>query len=292
MDNDNLLTNMRMRLPTLSKKQKKIANTVLEHYDKAVFLTAARLGELSEVSESTVVRFAMEMGYEGYPEFQRALEELVKTELTAIQRMEATYSKVEKGNQHLLKTVMDNDRSRIERTLLEIDYEEFDRVVDAILNARKVYIIGSRSSYSLASFFSFYLGLMLENVVQVTMSNTRESFEQLMDAGENDLCICLSFPRYYKKTIQAFEYAKLRNIQTVAITDTKQSPIAKMADYKLIAQTDMMSLVDTLVAPMSLVNAMLVAISLKDKERILNRFNTLEHLWAFYDSYEKGRTNE
>ncbi|MFV0441512.1 MAG: MurR/RpiR family transcriptional regulator [Lachnospirales bacterium] len=282
---ENLLDNISKRLPTLSKKQKKIAQTIIDDYDKAVFLTAAGLGELAGVSESTVVRFAMELGFEGYPEFHRALEELIKRELTAEQRMSATSRKLDKSSSHILKKVMDLDRSRLEKNLLELDCESFDNAVKSINSARNIYVVGGRSSYALATFFSFYLGFMKENVTMVNISNLRENFEFLIDVDERDVCVIFSFPRYFKRTVSSAMHIKKKGAKIIGITDTEVSPVANLSDIVLTSQTEMMSLVDSLVSPMSLINALLVAISLEDKENVLGRFNTLEELWTEHSTY-------
>ncbi|MFV0519445.1 MAG: MurR/RpiR family transcriptional regulator [Lachnospirales bacterium] len=282
---ENLLDVIASKMPSLSKKQKRIGLTIMEHYDKAVFLTAAALGDLAGVSESTVVRFAMEIGYEGYPEFHRALEDLVKRELTPEQRMSATARKLDKSESHILRKVMEIDRNRLEKNMLELDTDTFDVVVDKILKAEKIYVLGSRSSTSIASFFGFYLGLMRSNVQMIEFTNTRENFENLLNVKENEICIVFSFPRYFNRTITTVKHIKSLGCEIVAITDAKISPVAMMADYVLTSPTEMMSIVDSLSAPLSLVNALLVAISLQDKENVINRFNYLEELWKEHNTY-------
>lgn len=289
MDEDNsknLLDRIKEKMPRLSKGQKRIAEFLIQHYDKSVYLTAAKLGEVTGVSESTVVRFAIELGYDGYPKFQKALEELVKSELTARQRMEVTAEKMENSNKHILQSVLEKDSSRIQKTLNYIDKNQFDMAVDAIINAKKVYIVGGRSSYSIASFTYFYLNLMLPNVLNVDVSSTGEVFEQIMHIEEGDICIGISFPRYSKRTIKAVEYASERNVTCIAITDSYLAPIATCSKYNLITKTDMVSLVDSLVAPLSVVNALLVAVSLKKKDEVLINFDKLEQLWRQHDIYE------
>ncbi len=289
---DNLLKIINKKMPTLSKKQKRIAQTIVNDYDKAVFLTASGLGELAEVSESTVVRFAMELGFEGYPEFHRALEEVVKRKLTAEQRMNATARKLRKtSHSHILEKVIELDKVKLDKNLLEVDCGAFDETVNYITNAKNIYVIGGRSSFALTTFFSFYLGLMKNNIVTVNISNTRENFEQLMDIDEDDVCIVFSFPKYYNRTIDTAKYASKKGAKVVAVTDTDVSPVAKLSDIVLSCQTQMMSIVDSLVPAMSIVNALLVAVSLQEKEDVLNRFQNLEELWEENDTYYKLNIN-
>ncbi len=285
---DNLLEIINTKMCGLSKKQKKIAQTIVNDYDKAVFLTASGLGELAEVSESTVVRFAMELGFEGYPEFHRALEELVKRKLSAEQRMNATARKLDKVSaDHILKKVMELDKSKIDRNLSEVDCDAFDEAVAQISSANRIYVIGGRSSFALTTFFSFYMGLMKNNVTLVNISSLSENFEQLIDINEKDVCVVCSFPKYYNRTIDTVKYISKNGTKIVAITDTKISPVAKFSNVVLSCQTQMMSLVDSLVPAMSIVNALLVAISLQEKDDVLNRFDRLEQLWEENDTYFK-----
>ncbi len=284
---DNLLEIINKKMSELSKKQKKIALTILNDYDKAVFLTASGLGELADVSESTVVRFAMELGFEGYPEFHRALEEIVKRELTAEQRMNATARKFDKlSSNHILKKVMELDRNRIDRNLSEVNCDAFDNAVNKIVNARNIYVLGGRSSFALATFFSFYLGLMKNNVHTIITSNTVENFEQLLDINKDDVCIVFSFPKYFNRTIKTVETVKKSDATIIGITDTKRSPVAKLSNIILTCPTEMMSLVDSLVPPMSLVNALLTAVSIEEKSDALSRVNKMEEIWLENDTYD------
>lgn len=267
-----------------SKGQKLLANYIIDHYDKAVFLTAARLGNIVGVSESTVVRFANELGYDGYPKLQRALEELVKSKLTSIQRMEVTSDRIEKG--HILKNVLHSDAEKIKHTLEEIDTDVFDKAVDMILNARNIYILGVRSSASLASFMGFYFNLVFDNVKLIHTNSVSEMFEQIYRIGEEDVIIGISFPRYSKQTLKAMEFARSRKAKVIAITDSSLSPMISFSDCSLIARSDMASFVDSLVAPLSVINALVVAICLKRKETVMSSLHTLESIWAEYQVYD------
>jgi len=288
---DNLLTLINSKMSNLTKGQKIIGKFILDHYDKAVYLTAARLGEVVGVSESTVVRFALELGYDGYPMLRRDLSDIVKVEFTPEQRMEDTIYKVTKGNKHIVKSVMEHDIEKINGTLSKIDLKVFDEVIDKMTTCNKIYLLGGRSSYSIANFFGFYLNLMIDGVILINGSNTSEIFEQLMRIEKDDILIAISFPRYSKQTIESVKYAKSRGSKTIVITDTDNSPVAIVSDYKLIAQNNMFSIVDSLVAPMSVVNAILVAISIKRKIEVVSNFNNLEKLWIDNGVYET-RFNE
>ncbi len=284
--NKNLLFRINENMNKFSKGQRKIATYLIQHYEKSVYLTASKLSEVVGVSESTVVRFAIELGYEGYPEFQKALEEIVKSELTPRQRMELTAEKVSKKNKHPLQVIMERDAGRIYKTLNEVDYECFDLAVEKLTEARKIYIIAGRSSSALGSFMYFYLNLMLFDVEQVEVGSKSEIFEQLMSGTSEDACVCISFPRYTKRTIQGIEFAKSKGIKTISITDSELAPVAKYSDHILLSKSDMISVVDSLVSPMSIINGLLVALSLRNKEKILENFDALETLWKEHDVYE------
>lgn len=269
----------------MSKGQKLIANFIISHYDKAAFMTAAKLGEAVGVSESTVVRFAAELGFEGYPKLQKALQELIKSKLTAVQRIEVTSSRLSEEN--VLKSVLQSDMEKIKRTMEEIDQISFNNVVESILNANKIYILGVRSSASLAGFLGFYFNLIFDNIRLVHTTSVSEMFEQIVNVSEGDIVIGISFPRYSKRTIKALQYVKSRGATVVAITDSIESPLAAYADHALFARSDMTSFVDSLVAPLSVINALLVAIGMRKKECISNTFETLEKIWDEYQVYEK-----
>ncbi len=280
-----LLCSIEEKLPNLSKGQKRIANFLLEHYDKAVYLTASRLGEIAGVSESTVVRFAIEMGFDGYPKFQRALEDHVKNKLTASQRMRVSSDRIIKNNKHILKSVLESDLEKIHSTMNNVDERDFDAVVDALLSGKKIYVLGGRSSAALSVFLTFYLNLMLDNVINVTSSTVTEVFEQIYRIDKGDVFIGISFPRYSQRTIKAMEYAGSKMAKTIAITDSGVSPLLQFADLSLIARSDMVSFVDSLVAPLSLINALLVAVSVKKQNELVNTLDNLERLWNEYQVY-------
>ena len=288
-----LLDIIESRMPEFSKGQKRIAFFLIEHYDQAVYLTAARLGEIAGVSESTVVRFANELGFDGYPKLQRALEELVKNRLTAAQRMRVSSERITGKNKSLLHTVLQSDSDRIFSTLDEIDEDVFNGAVEALLKAKKIYIVGGRSSAPLSSFLSFYLNLMLDNVVNVSGSNLTEIFEGIFRIDENDIFIAISFPRYSSRTVQAMQYAGKNGAKTIALTDGTQSPLAQYADFLLTAHSDMLSFIDSLVAPLSIINALLVAVSLNKKEELEHSLDKLERLWGEYQVYvPSGNTDK
>ena len=257
----------------------------MESYDKAAFMTASSLGRKVGVSESTVVRFASELGYEGYPDMQRSLQKMIRNRLTTVQRIEVTNDRL--GSQDLLSMVLQSDMEKIRVTLEELDRESFNQVVDAIVAARKIYIIGVRSSATIASFLYFYFNLIFENVVLVSANTASEIFESLLRVGEEDVVIGVSFPRYSSRTVQAMSFARDRGAATVAITDNEASPLVPISRYSLMARSDMASFVDSLVAPLSLVNALLVAVSQRKNDDLSRTFRTLEDIWEEYGVYEK-----
>lgn len=283
--NKNLLVLMEERMPELSKGQKRIARYILDHYDKAAYMTASRLGSIVEVSESTVVRFAIEVGFDGYPEMQRALQELIRTRLTAVQRVDVTNSLI--GEDDVLDKVLGSDADKIRRTLDEIDRKSFDEAVDKIVSARSIYIIGVRSSSTLAGFLNFNFRMILDNVKFVQTTSGSEMFEQIMSIGPEDVLIAISFPRYSKRIINAVEYATGAGADVISITDSRQSPIAAGADQLLLARSDMVSFVDSLVAPLSIINAIIVAVARKKPDDVRERLEKLEHIWDEYDVYDK-----
>lgn len=268
-----------------SKGQKKIATAILNDYDKAAYMTAARLGQLVDVSESTVVRFAIELGYEGYPELQHAVQELVRTKLTPNQRIEV--SNLRYGDGDVLESVLSADIAKIKYTVENIDRATFAAAVNALVGARNIYIVGVRSSASLASFLHFNLGLIFDNIKFIQPTSSGEVFEQMLDISDKDVLFAISFPRYSTKIINAVRYAHAQRATVVALTDSFMSPIAQSADHVLTAQSDMASYVDSLVAPLSIINAILVAIVRLRREEIGARFDKLERLWDEYDVYAK-----
>ena len=283
--NRDILTAIQDNMSSFSKGQKKIAGFILESYDKAAFMTASRLGKRVGVSESTVVRFASELGYDGYPDMQRSLQKMIRNRLTTVQRIEVTNDRL--GDQDLLSMVLQSDIDKIRQTLEELDRESFNRAVDAIVSARKIYIIGVRSSAAIASFLNFYFNLIFDNVVLVSASTASEIFESLLRVGEGDVVIGVSFPRYSSRTVQAMSFARDRGAATVAITDSEASPLIPISQYLLMARSDMVSFVDSLVAPLSLVNALLVAVSQRKNDELARTFRTLEDIWEEYNVYEK-----
>ena len=272
----------------LSKGQKRVAEYVLDNYDKAVFLTAARLGEVVGVSESTVVRFATQLGYKGYPEFQKALEELVRR-LNSIQRMKVTYGRISQSQ--ILETVLQSDIEKIKQTLNGIDHLAFNQAIDTILNARKIYVLGIRSCAPLAAFMSFYLNLLCDNVIAVNTNSSSEIFEQLIRIGEEDVIIGISFPRYSQRTLKALEFASKRKAKIITLTDSVHSPINIYSSCNLIARSDMASIVDSLVAPLSVVNALIVALCMKKQEEVIGTLETLEQIWGEYQVYSGDELN-
>ncbi len=268
----------------LSKGQKLIANYILDHYEKALYLTAAKLGTIVGVSESTVVRFANELGYDGYPKLQEALEELVKSKLTAMQRMEVTTERIDHHN--VLKSVLKTDADQIRDTIEQADEENFQEAVNEIIKAKTIYILGVRSCAGLASFLGFYFNIIFENVKLVNTNSVSEMFEIIHRIQPEDVVIGISFPRYSKRILKALEFSKTRKVTVIAITDSLLSPLAKLADYPLIGRSEMISFVDSLVAPMSILNALIVAISLKKKDDIAKNLDNLEKVWAQFEVYD------
>ena len=280
-----LITKIQSELPGFSKGQKQIARFILEHYDKAAFMTASRLGVTVGVSESTVVRFATELGYDGYPHLQRALQEMIRNKLTSVQRMEVAGDRM--GGRDVLQTVLHADTDMIRVTLDEIDRDAFQGAVDALMGAKRIYILGVRSSSALASFLGFYFNLLFENVTLVHTNSVSEIFEQVLRVGPGDVLFGISFPRYSKRTLSAMKYARDRGARVIALTDSQLSPLARVADHVLLARSDMASFVDSLVAPLSVINALIVAVGMSRRDEIEHTFNKLERIWEEYDVYEK-----
>ena len=283
--NRDILALIQENMHTFSKGQKRIASFILESYDKAAFMTASKLGKKVNVSESTVVRFAAELGYDGYPDMQRSLQKMIRNRLTSVQRIEVTNDRL--GDQDLLSMVLQSDIEKIRLTLEELDRDSFEKAVDAIVSARKLYIIGVRSCAAMATFMSFYFNLIFDNVVKVSATTASEVFESLLRVGEGDVVIGVSFPRYSSRTVQAMNFARSRGATTIAITDSEVSPLSSISTYTLKARSDMASFVDSLVAPLSLINALLVAVSRKKNDDLANTFEDLEKIWEEYGVYEK-----
>ncbi len=265
----------------LSKGHRKIAQYIVEHYDKAVFMTASKLGESVGVSESTVVRFASAMGYEGYPQLQRSLQELVSHRLTANQRFEMS---TEIEPREALNVVLKSDVQNLRATMEQMDETVFEDVVNRLLSAKSIYVMGLRSAAPLAQFMGYYLNYIFDNVHLVS-SGATDVFEEISKLKENDVLVGISFPRYSSRTLEAMRFAKRCGAQVVAITDGPMSPLADMADATLTARTDMASFVDSLAAPLSLINALLVALGLHRKEALKEHFRQLESIWETYEVY-------
>ena len=263
-----------------SKGQKKLADFIREDYDKAAFMTAAKMGEEVGVSESTVVRFATALGYEGYPQFQRALGEMVRTKLNSIQRMEVTYGRISQGE--ILTSVLQSDIEKIKLTMEGIDHEAFEMAVDTILNARRVYVVGIRSCAPLASFLSFYLNLICDNVTAVHTNSSSEIFEQLLRIDEEDVIM---------RTLKALEFASNRKAKVITITDSVHSPMNLYSSCNLIARSDMASIVDSLVAPLSVLNALVVALCMKKQKEVITTLEALEDIWDEYQVYSGDELN-
>lgn len=274
---------------SLSKGQKILATYITDNYDKAVFLTAAKMGQVVGVSESTVVRFATHLGYKGYPEFQKALEEMVRNKLNSIQRMEVTYGRISQS--HILETVLQSDQEKIKDTLEHIDEHAFELAVDTIIKAKHIYIVGIRSCAPLAAFMAFYFNLMFENVTLLQTNNSSELFEQMVRISKDDVIIGISFPRYSMRTLKAMEFANNRNAKVITLTDSVHSPMNLYSSCNLIARSDMASIVDSLVAPLSVINALIVALCVKKQGEVAKTLETLEDIWNEYQVYENDEIN-
>ena len=283
---DNLLAaRIHSRMDQFSKGQKRIAAYIGEHYDKVAFMTASKLGTTVGVSESTVVRFATEIGYKGYPELQQAMQEMIRNKLTSVQRMEVTASRV--GDSDVLDFVFSQDIDVIRRTMEETSHESFYQAVDAIVASRKIYILAARSALALGTFLSYYFNLLFENVLLVQSTSEGEIFEQMIHINKEDTVIGISFPRYSRKIAKAMSFAHDRGAKVIAVTDSALSPIALSADYQLLARSDIESIVDSLCAPLSLINALIVMTAIKKEGEVKQVFHNLEDIWDEYGVYEK-----
>ncbi len=282
---EDLLQRIEELIPTFSKSQKLIANYILNHYEKAAYMTALKLGNAVNVSESTVVRFAIELGFEGYPQLQRSLQSHIKNKLTSIQRMDVARSRI--GDLDPVEGVLTQDIDKIRRTLESVDRESFENAVNTIVDARRIYIQGAMSSGILASFMHYYLRLIFDKVTLIGSVATSEIYQQMIHIGEGDVFIGMSFPRYAKSTLNACKFAHESGSQIIAITDSDNSPLAQYAHTTLCAYSDMVSFVDSLVAPLSLLNALIVAVSNRNRCRVEQTFRKLETLWDSNDVYKK-----
>ncbi len=285
MAQENLFTKIQNNYMKFSKGQKKIADYILSDYEQAVFMTAVKLGKKVGVSESTTVRFAVELGYEGYPEFRQALEEMVLNRLNSVQRMEVAYSNI--NEDEILDRVLLSDIDKIKHTLETISKDAFKMAVKSILSAKRVYLIGIRSCAPLASFLDFYLKQILDDVRLITTNNASEIFEQMIHLNEDDVVIGISFPRYSMRTLKAMEFANKRNAKLITITDSQHSPINLYSSCTLLAKSDMASIVDLLVAPLSVINALVVALCLERKDKVMATLSEMEKLWEEYQVYNR-----
>ncbi len=286
----NLLVRIDLSRKTFSKGQRRIASYIEEHYDEAAFMTAAKLGEVVGVSESTVVRFATQIGYEGYPYLQKAMQEMIRDKLNSMQRIEVTTGRI--GNDDVVESVLNQDIDKIKRTIDEISREDFKKTVDAIINAENIYVFGVKSASHIAGFLAYYLDLIFGNVHVLDSTSKTTTFEKLFRISDKDVIIGISFPRYSTMAVEAMNFAHDRGAQVVAITDSMISPLVANADEVLLARSDIASVVDTLVAPLSLINALLVAIVIERKDEIIHTFAALEEVWKEQNVYALGNTEK
>jgi DNA-binding MurR/RpiR family transcriptional regulator len=279
------LATLQEKAPSFSKGQRRIAAYITESYDKAAFMTANRLGKVVGVSESTVVRFAMELGFDGYPGMQKAMQEMVVNRLTASQRIEVANDRI--GDQDVVSMVLQSDADKLRQTGETVDRGEFQAAVNAILNAKRVYILGVRSAATLAGFLGYYLNYMFRDVHVVTASGAIEMFEKIVGVGPEDVVIAFSFPRYSTTTAKGAQYCRPTGATVIGMTDSRLSPLGQNCDHVLLVKSDMVSLVDSLVAPLSVTNALIVAIAARREKELSKTFDNLEHIWEEYNVYEK-----
>ncbi len=279
------LKQIELQMPEYSKSQRAIARYLLEHYERAAFMTAAKLGATVGVSESTVVRFAAGVGCDGYPQLQKKLQEIIRNRLTTVQRIEITSEQMSRSD--VVTKVLQADMDRIKLTMESIDMDSFNDAVDRIIKAKTIYILGVRSASALARFMGFYFNHMFPDVRVLNTTNSSEMFEQLFRISKDDVIICMSFPRYSQRTIKAANFARTRGASVVAITDSPDSPLVEHSDSCLLANSDMASFIDSLVAPLSLINALIAAISLEKEQELSATFSELEKIWDEYNVYEK-----
>ena len=284
MSND-ILTILQAKAPTFSKGQRLIARYITEAYDKAAFMTANKLGKTVSVSESAVVRFAVDLGFDGYPSMQKAMQEMVLNRLTSVQRIEVANDRI--GDQDVVSMVLQSDMEKLRQTGETVDRGQFRAAVDAILKAKRVFILGVRSAAPLASFLGYYLNYMFNNVHIITTSAAGEMFEKIVGVNSDDVVIAFSFPRYSTSTVKGAQYCRSTGATVIGLTDSEISPLGQNCDHVLVAKSDMVSLVDSLVAPLSVVNALIVAIAARREQELSNTFNTLERIWEEYNVYEK-----
>lgn len=285
MNNTDLISIIQSNYYKFSKGQKLIAHFIIDHYDKAAFMTAAKIGETVDVSESTVVRFATTIGYSGFPELQQALQVLIKNKLTTVQRISLD-NDVVNDKDKLFKKIIKNEMNNMRSLLEDLDTASLDKATELILKAKKVYILGLRTSSTLSNYLGFYLDVILENVKVLNNSGVNSLYEEIIRIDENDCLIVISYPRYSKTTIEATKFIKQRNAKIVAITDTQASPIYALSNVALLAKSNIVSFVDSLVVPLSMINNLIINISLKEKDDIVEYFNKLEELWDNHSTYQ------
>ena len=282
---EDILAVLEEKASTFSKGQRKIAAYITEYYDKAAFMTASRLGKAVGISESTVVRFAVELGYDGYPSMQKAMQEMVLNRLTSVQRIGVANDRI--GDQDVLSMVLQADADKLRQTNDTVDRDAFYAAVNAILGARRIYLLGVRSASVLVNFLGYYLNYMFDNVHVITASGTSEIFEKLVNVNQEDVVVAFSFPRYSASTVKGVQYCHSVGAKVIGITNSNLSPLGQVSDYVLVAKSDMVSLVDSLVAPLSVVNALIVALAAGREVELEKTFNTLEKVWEEYHVYEK-----
>lgn len=282
----NLLDRINEAMSGLSKRQKMIAEYITVHYDKAAYMTASRLGETVGVSESTVVRFATEIGYEGYPELQKAMQEMIRDKLTSVQRIDVASDRI--NYEDVISSVLNQDIKLIKKTMEENNNDSFVRAVDSIVKARNIYIFAVKSSFALARFMGYYFELIFGNVKLIETTSKTQMYEQLFRIDKQDVMIGISFPRYSSSTLEAMQFASQQNAYVIAITDSNTSPAVKISDCVLIAKSDMASVVDSIVAPLSLINALIVATVEQKRDEVTQTFKKLESIWDRYDLYVKN----
>lgn len=283
MDKD-ILSVISKESPKFSKGQRLIAKYITENYDKAAFMTAGKLGKTVGVSESTVVRFAAELGYDGYPGMRKSLQEMIRNRLTSVQRIEVSKALIDESD--VLRSVLTADMDKLQTTIDDIDKDSFNEAVDIILSAKHIYILGMRSASALSSFMGYYLNLLLDSVHIIHDTSTSEVYEQILRIGEGDVFIGISYPRYSTRTLKAMKFARASGAKVIGITDGDTSPFVGIAHINLFARSDMVSFLDSLVAPLSLINALIVSIGLRSNETLSDTFKTLETIWKEYEVYE------
>lgn len=282
---EDILSLVEYKMPSFSKGQKRIASLICQSYDKTAFMTASMLGKQAGVSESTVVRFAMELGYEGYPQMQKAMQEMVLNRLTSVQRMDVTQNRL--GSEDMVSTLLQQDMEKLRQTGETVDRDSFYRAVSRILKAKNIYIIGLRSSAALAGFMGYYFQYMFDSVHMITSGGTGEVLEQAVNVRNGDVVIAFSYPRYCASTVEAVAYCRNAGASVIGMTNSDVSPLSQYCDELLVAKSDMVSVVDSLTAPLSLVNALIVALASEKEEILRNTFDKLEEIWQTHHIYDK-----